>query len=236
MRYRIKQEITVREIDSAEAYERILALRARAYAASGKAAPTTTYQETRALGDAKVLGFYHREQCVASFMVRFPADGARLESVDLALGHYPPTLPPKTDAIEVSKLCIHRDYRRTDLLKMLFEQVHRELVLAKRSSIVICCEPRLLGLYRAIGFRFTGHHFLKNGRRFEILVTTQKRFGLYGAHVGPIRWNLFLGEITREMLKRGELPPQAAPLLLWSIYGLFGPLAVVLENRKARTR
>jgi predicted GNAT family N-acyltransferase len=232
LQYRIKHELRAKEVVSEEGYREVLALRAEAYSASGKAAPTTTWGETQAFGDAKVIGVFHGARLVASFMVRFPAEAARLESVDLPLGRYPSRLPPKERSIEVGKLCIHRDFRRTDLIKMLFEQVHRELVLSGREAIVICCEDRLVGLYRRIGFRRTGYDFSRNEIRFNVLTTTQKRFGIYGAHAGPIGWNLFLGDITRDMLKRGEIRPSPFSFLLWSVYGLFWPLAVVLENRR----
>jgi len=235
MKYRVKHEIGFQEVNTREDYQEVLLLRERAYAASGKAAPVMSYEQTYSLGDGKVVGFYHRDRLVASFMVRFPGCHALLESVDLPLGHYPEKLPRKEKTIEISKLCIDQEFRKTDLLKMLFEQVHRELVLSRRSSIVICCEERLIRMYRAIGFGFTGFSFQKQERHFEIMVTTQRRFGLYGAHVGPIRWNLFLGEVTRAMLERGEVQPSPLYVALWSLYGFFAPVAILLENRRIKS-
>ncbi len=234
MQYRVKHELKAEEVTTEMGYEEVLALRAHAYSASGKAVPTTTFAETKAFGDAKVIGVFRGRRLVASFMIRFPEDGAQLESVDTPLGEYPARLPRKPCSVEVGKLCIHQDFRRTDLIKLIFEQVHRELRLSKRESIVICCEDRLVRLYCTIGFRHSGFEFMRNGTRFRVMTTTQKRFGLYGAHVGPLRWNLFLADVTRDMLARGEILPRFFPLLLWSIYGLFGPLALVLENRRTK--
>lgn len=228
--YYIKHEVEARVVETPADYQQVLELRATAYTQSGKVPSLTTFEETQALGDAKVVAFFHQGTIVGSFVVRFPVTGTLLESVDLPLGDYPKCLPPKEDTIEIGKFCVDRRYRGTNLTIAMFQEVHRALVLSQRHYILICSEPRLVPKYLAIGFWKTGLEFWKNGK-FSILLTKQSRFGVYGLHAGPFRWNLILSEISRDMWRKEQIRPSAVSLVFWTVYSAFGPLAFALENR-----
>ncbi len=217
----IRHQIHCRTAETPADRAAVVELREKAYTASGKLAPPDVIH-----ADAKVLLFHHGTRLVASFEIRFPDADTPLDSVDRPLGYYPAWFPKKTDTIEISKLCLDREYRGSDLIKSIYEQVHRELVRAGRASIVLSSEERLRARYRTIGFRGTGLFY----RNLEIMLSTQKRFGIYGLHVGPLRWNVFLREITQRMLERGEIALSPIALFVLSFYSLFQLAATRAER------
>jgi predicted GNAT family N-acyltransferase len=220
VRIRNPLSITVRTIQSVNDLNEVLNLRNRAYLEAGKRPPRTSMAEIQNSHDTQTLGFYLSKRLVASISIRYPSKTTKLESIDIPLKRYPKVLPQKTDSIEISKFCISKDLRGSAVTKKVFETVHELLVKSGRSSILIASDPKLVAKYEFIGFKRTGVRYPKPGNpevTLEVMTTTQKRFGIYGFHVGPIKWNLFLGEATEKLLKSGSFKrPGLQKLLFWT--------------------
>lgn len=230
----IKHLVETSEVEvGSRGYESILKLRHHSYGAAGKLAPSKTALDMARSDDAssRVFRLTKDGVTVGSVKISVPSEHDVLDTIDGALGYYPSDLPPKTSVIEVSALCIRLGYRRTDVMKLLFEVAFRALVESGRSHIVVAADRRLQPKYRWIAFRRTGHRYLKpESGEIEVMVSNMKPCGVYGLHADPLRWNLFLRDVTRALVAEGKLRLGAFEACLFWLYACLASISRGIER------
>ena len=220
-------------------FDEALRFRASIYREVGRLGMGEHPDNTPLAEKSLTLLFRHGTRLVATVDLGFPTASTALDSVDRAIGYYPESFPAKIDTIEVARLCIRREYRGTDLSKAIFQQIHRHLVLTGRTHIITSAAAALLPKYDLIGFKRTGLSYSRRygkSERLEILVTRQMRWGVYGLHVGPIRWNLFLRDISDRLQKEGVFRPGIKARAVYWGYRCFAPFAEWVERRTLERR
>ncbi len=204
-------------------YAEVQRVRDQCYEEAGKLSPFRD-ESLKEFSRSHLYGVRLGKAWIGTVRITIPVEGDLLPCVDKKLGFYPASLPAKEKVIEVSSLCILRGFRRSDVLKAVYELVHRELVRVNRSHILISSDERLRRKYRFIGFRSTGYRYRQEWSRFkdlEILISNQKPFGTYGLHADPIRWNFFLREVTDELIAQGILRHNRTQRIIFSFYRSF---------------
>lgn len=173
----------------------------------------------------ELYAYYRGGELVGTVAFRAAGD-------DEILHQRSPNLPPASDVIEISKLCIKKGHR--DLMQRVCEDVHARLVLSGRTRLAIAAPRWLQKSYRFIGFQGTGVRFPIPGiadESLEIMISRQHRFGTYGLHTDPIRWNLFLRRVTDRLIATQTLRPSRWQRALIELYRFFAPIAAMFERR-----
>lgn len=180
-----------------------------------------------------LYGIYAGARIVGCVRMLAPKSADLLESVDIPLGRYPGDLPAKTDSIEITGLCLLPEFRGIETFKLIYAQVHRFLVEHNRGHIIISADQVLKKKYRFIGFTATGHCYDKPASAFPhicIMVSNQRRFGIYGLHADPLRWNLFLRDITDELKAEKKIRHPLAVRALFGFYKTFALPSRLLDT------
>ncbi len=147
---------------SARQYRDVLQLRLDAYTHAGKVSAGTDPDTMRAPLDAvsRILTVYHGRRLIASCAMAFPTSEDTVLDTERALPNgYPADLPSKLEIIEISRLCVHPDYRYGDILVRMFEQMYRVCLASDRSYMISSADRKLWPLYKGIGFQKTEHRY-----------------------------------------------------------------------------
>ncbi|WP_394847423.1 hypothetical protein LZC95_08150 [Pendulispora brunnea] len=235
---KIRSLLQIRQVTSDAEYECVIHLRHDCYRGAGKLPSGTNTDAAARRGDddARIFGLWLGPVLVGTFTVRVPRAGDVLETIDGALGYYPSDLPSKASVIEVSALCVRRGFRRTDVFKAVCEQVHRILVETNRSHILLAADERLQRKYRFIHFRLTRHSYIKPYGRIHVMVSNQKPLGIYGLHTDPIRWHMFLRDVTDQLIAENKLRHGLLEKCIFWVYRQFAGLSTAVEAQLAAPR
>lgn len=196
-------------VDTMDKYEDVLELRRDAYVGAGKCPEGTPVEALSSEWDrrSRILCLYHGKTLAATATLTFPeARDARLRTESaFAGGVYPCPMPDRSEFIEVSGLCIHRDFRKGDLLQTVFRQVARLLFLSERRYIVTLADASLVKMYRRIGFRVleaecaylgVAHHLILGDKRSMVSARGMSRKAWHGIY----------GEMMEELERQVPLP------------------------------
>jgi predicted GNAT family N-acyltransferase len=236
----IKSLLRFRSVKSMEDYGEVLRLRRDAYVGVGKR-PEGTCPEDMATaldGSSRIQMAHHRDQLVGTLTFTFPgSEELVLDSQSGFPGQkYPVTLPPKANLIEVSRLCIHADYRGTDLLQGMFEQGLKHFLMSDRHWLITSAVDDLVPLYKRIGFRKLNakyKHPRLNFQEHHLLLAHKNAF-LWGQGMNPFLWNALFGDLVKYLLDRNliEIPVWARALIRCQL--LLKPVSKRILEARAR--
>ncbi len=208
----VKEHLRFRTVKSNEDYAQVLHLRRNAYVQAGKKNESTTAEEMASSldGKSRILMAWHRDELVGSMTFAFPTtEDTLLDSQKGFEGQkYPVALPPKSNLIEVSRLCIHRDYRGTDLLTGIFEHGLKYFLLSDRHWLLTSAVNELLPLYEKIGFYKLGasyKHPALNNLEHHLIICHRSAF-LTGKGISVFTWNALFGDLMQYLVQRNLLP------------------------------
>ncbi len=201
--HQVKSRLRFRTVRTMQDYAEVLHLRRDAYVGAGKK-PQDTPPEAmagRLDGKSRIFMAWHGCDMVGSLTFTFPdREDLMLDSeAGFPDGKYPVPMPPKTDIIEVSRLCIHEAYRSTDLLQGLFEHGMQHFLASGRSWLVTSSVTELLPLYRRIGLKPAGASYLHpslNNLEHHLLMAHRNTF-LLGKGMRLAVWLGLFGDILR---------------------------------------
>jgi predicted GNAT family N-acyltransferase len=237
---KVKRRLRFRTVKTMADYAEVLYLRRDAYVGAGKK-PEGTPPEAMAGkldGKSRIFMAWHDDDLVGSLTFTYP------DSEDLLLDSqagfpdqkYPVALPPKIDTIEVSRLCIHAEYRSTDLLQGLFEHGMQHFLTSNRRWLLTSAVTDLLPLYRRIGFKTVGASYLHpglNNIEHHLLLAHRDAF-LLGKGVNALVWLGLFGEVLRFLRVRHSA--LLKPMIRWrlSLHLWTYPLVRLLIDRRLR--
>lgn len=207
---RVSNGFRFRFVKTQEEYEAVLRLRYQAYLEAGKIDVSKTPADMAAPLDPKsrILVCYHGDRVVASVAISFPSDDHELLDTERAFaGGYPKPMPPKTQMVEISRLCTDSDYRKTDLLTRMFEYTYKVTVCGDRDYITTSTDAKLWPLYKKLGFRKTGmsyaHPYL-SGLEHHVIIGKRAQPD-FGTQISPLAWNYLWRDMNQFMDQRGLL-------------------------------
>lgn len=183
-----------RYVKTQEDYEQVLKLRYKAYAGAGKVLPGKTHLDMAAPLDpiSRIIAAYAGEKIVATVAIAYPdSEEIVLDTERPFVNGYPKAVPPKTDSIEVARLCTDPEYRRGDLLVRMLEHSYRAMRCGNRKHVITSTDDKLWPLYRKIGFRKTGmvyNHPYLAGLRHHVITISYDQVDLAN-RVNPLAWN-----------------------------------------------
>jgi hypothetical protein len=232
-----RQRIDFRFVETMDDYAQVLALRRNAYVDVGKKEAGTPAEAMSLAWDkrSRILCGYYQGTLVASAALTFPSSDSDVMRSETAFpgNRFPGNPPPRSRVMEINALCTHKDFRRGDLLRAVFEQIARVFVLSDRDHMINLSDGQLLPLYLGIGFRDQGHVCHLLGRTHHLIMGS-KEVVLRARGMGWLRWNVLYGDLMRDLSAKRmvELTPLAK-------FGLklrlaLGPLARRLYESKGQ--
>ncbi len=206
----VKSRLRFRTVRTMEDYAEVLYLRRDAYVGAGKK-PEGTAPETMAGpldGISRILMAHHHEKLVGSMTFTYPTSQDTI--LDSQVGFpgqkYPVNIfiPPKANLIEVSRLCIHEEYRSTDLLQGLFEHGIKHFLMSDRHWLLTSAVSDLLPTYARIGFLKLGASYKHPGLNFQEhhLILAHRDAFLLGKGMNLIVWNTLFGDVIQYLVDR----------------------------------
>ena len=183
-----------RYIKSQEDYEAVLDLRFKAYKLAGKVTDGKTVKDMVAPLDpiSRIIAAYHGDKIVGSVAVAFPkSEDTILDTERPFKNGYPRKVPPKTQMVEVARLCTDPEYRRGDLMVRILEHIYKALRCGNRAIVITSTDDKLWPLYKSIGFKKTGmsydHPYLAGIRHHVITQAAPQADHAQG--INPLAWN-----------------------------------------------
>lgn len=199
-----------RYIKTQEEYEEVLQLRFRAYSLAGKVLSNKTAFDMVAPLDSisRVIGVYHAGKIVGSVAVSFPPDDEVILDTEKPFANgYPKPMPPKTEMIEVARLCTDPEYRRGDLMVRILEHIYKALQCGNRKIVITSTDDKLWPLYKSIGFKKTGmsydHPYLA-GIKHHVITQSTDQADL-AKQINPLAWNYAWRDMSGFLTENGTI-------------------------------
>ncbi len=203
----VKSHLRFRSVKSLEDYAEVLYLRRDAYVGAGKRARETSPEDMASAldGKSRILMAHHHERLVGTLTFTFPTSEETVLDSQAGFqgGKYPVPLPPKANLIEVSRLCIHPEYRGTDVLQGMFEHGLKHFLMSDRHWLLTSAMDELLPMYERIGFRrlkASYKHPQLNNKEHHLIIASRTAF-LGGFGINLLVWNSLFGELIRYLMK-----------------------------------
>lgn len=160
---------------------------------------------------------------------------AHFGSLDYPLEHetyveWPKELPRRDEIMEISRVALHPEFQKADLLMGLFQYVvmtFRE----ERPFVLLSAWPDQAGMYTRLGFSDTGLRYKAEIWTKEIHVLMGDGLaGLCGKNINPLVWNLTWRPAAERMIRSGVISPMGMNKFRFQFYKLFAWPARILER------
>jgi hypothetical protein len=145
---------------------------------------------------------------------------------------------PRRDQIqEVSRLCTHPEFRKSDLLISFFHFICSSSFSEDRPWYLMGSWESMVPFYVKIGFRKTGlQHGESLWRRNQVLLIGNAVDAMLGRSTDPIYWNLVWRHVSDFLVEQGALQPNRMDRVRISALKAISPFAKTLwwYRRKPR--
>ncbi len=121
------------------------------------------------------------------------------------------TLPPSEETLEIAALCLHPDYRDTDILHGIFEQIYMLTMMLNKNYIIASTDKFLLKLYKSIGFKQTPFTFIQpkyNDLHMHVLVI-HRDAAIRAKGVKKLIWWPLWGIVNAHLINKRVIKYQA---------------------------
>jgi len=229
--YYIRRKIETRLISSGEGYASVIQLRNEIYGEAGKVTDSYPLLREPARDSCRVLAFFHGHKLVGSVVIHIPNGQEPMDCVEGPLLRYPTDLPPKSESIELSRLCFRKEYRGTDLIKEVYRQGILALAQTGRSYILLAADDKLKRKYSHIRFKDTGYRYSNRAGKsgeLSLMVSRLKHGRIYGLSSKPLLWNLFLFDPIKDLMRARIIP--ARHWFFYFPYVILRPVAWIFEQ------
>ncbi len=221
--------IEFRYVRTKEEYDQVLDLRRMAYGGAGKLAVGEDVSDIYDARSRIVIGTY-KGTVIASTRLIFNEQSDQMEHEQFVT--FPDFIPRKDEICEITRVCLHPEFRGSEILLGLFRFLGITVAQSGRRYILGCATDQLLQTYLRIGFRDTkikfSHKNLNNLEHTIFLCDMVK--GLSGKGVNPIVWNVVWGPVTAYLTERHILEYDLMSTVRIGLYRLLAPLSFFLER------
>jgi hypothetical protein len=227
-------------LKSEEDYRQVLELRLLAHRSEGTIRNTGV--DLADMGDindarARILIGKYRDRVVVTGRVRFNDLGTPLEHE--AHVELPKDFPRRDQIQEVSRLCTHPDFRRSDLLTSFFHFICSSSLSEDRPWYLMGSWEQMVPFYRKIGFRETNlSHGEKMWNQDQKVLLGNAVDAMLGRTTHPIYWNLIWRQVSDYTIKNRLIIPTKMDKVRLVALRALAPIAQLLfwHRRKPRKK
>ena len=193
-------------VQTAEEYQQVLMLRRQTYSDANKMEVDRPLDQLKYFFDdySDILIVRHGGNIIGSTAIIY-GDGQSkpFEVQQLMINNSiePNGLVFNDAMIEVAALCVLKEYRRTDIVHGIFENLCYQMMKHKKEYIIASSDETLAKTYKSIGFVDTGKTFTQpkyNDLYMHVLIVS-KNAALKAANVKFLHWWPIWGEVVRHM-------------------------------------
>lgn len=171
----IKEFINYRYAETQADYEAILRTRRFTYSGVDKIDSKADLEKVSYFFDdySQILMVMHNEEIIGSATIILGDGKEKPFEIQTFFDEKEIELPPSDKTLEVAALCLHPDYRDTDILHGVFEQIDMLTLMLNKDYIIASSDKHLIKLYKSIGFQKTPYRFVQpkyNQLTMEVLV------------------------------------------------------------------
>jgi predicted GNAT family N-acyltransferase len=228
-----------RFVKSEEDFKQVLELRRLAYASANKIKGDASLEDVTDVYDSRsrIIIATRRGQVVASMRLIYSEIDDRMEHEEYV--EMPASIPRRDEICEITRVCTHPDFRKSDVLLGLFRFCALTVVQSGRRYILGCATKELLPIYTRIGLKPIGVTYANaalNGIEHSIFLADVAK-ALTGVGVGPLVWNVVWGDLSDFMVDQKYLEADPLAKLRMGAFKTLKPVATLLQSiEKQRTR
>ena len=161
---------------------------------------------------SRIVMLYHQEKLVASVRVVFCKENQKMEIENYI--ELPEHFPDKEDCMEISRLCIDPDYRKSDLLLSLFNEILLIALESKRNHALVTAPKDTAANYKRAGYRDMGVKFTIK----EVMGDDEVELRVMGISlpdilkakgINPLSWHLIYEDSLKIATFKGVLDSSA---------------------------
>jgi hypothetical protein len=137
-----------------------------------------------------------------------PKDGVPSEHQRLI--QWPADFPMATEVVDISRVCVHPDFRHCRILEALFRRAAAEIVQSGRRWLVGSASDKLLPMYRRIGCMPTSIQWKDRqffGGAVHTVFLCDVRSALLG-RANPLVWLFLWRDVARALVQDEVLTPR----------------------------
>jgi len=203
---KIKGYLDYSFVEAPEEYQQVLMLRRQTYSDANKMEIDRPLDKLKYFFDdySDILIVRHGGNIIGSAAIIY-GDGEskpfEVQQLMISNSIEPNGLEFNDSMIEVAALCVLKEYRRTDIVHGIFENLCYEMMKHKKEYIIASSDETLAKTYKSIGFVDTGKTFTQpkyNDLYMHVLIVN-KNAALKAANVKFLHWWPIWGEIVRHM-------------------------------------
>lgn len=227
----LKLAKTTRYCKTDEEYEEVLQLRYKSYLTRVEAKDDKVNLQVFADDydqRSRIVMLYHQQKMVASVRVVFCKEDEKMEIENYI--ELPDHFPDKEDCMEISRLCIDPDYRRSDLLLSLFNEILLIALESKRNHALVTAPKDTAANYKRAGYRDMGVSFsikeVMGNDEVELRVMGISLPDILRAKgINPLSWHLIYEDSLKIATFKGVLDGSGVNKIksyLWPFLGRIG--------------
>ena len=205
----LAHEVVVRRAKQDE-LNKIILLRTLAYRHDGKYDSPDAFTDEFDEGAAHLAAFFCG-RAVAALRLMLPGDDEATEHQ--LYFQWPSDFPSPLEVADISRVCVHPDFRRCRILEALFQRAAAEVLRCDRRWLVGSAPAELLPMYERIGCVATPIQWSDpevTGGIDHTVFLCDVRSALLGK-TKPLVWLFLWRKVARALLEDGVLLPQTLP-------------------------
>jgi hypothetical protein len=225
----LAHEVVVRRAQADE-LNKIILLRTLAYRHDGKYDSPDAFTDEFDEGATHLAAFFCG-RAVAALRLMLPRDDEASEHQ--LYFQWPSDFPSPLEVADISRVCVHPDFRRCRILEALFQRAAAEVIRCGRRWLVGSAPEELLPMYERLGCVPTSIQWSDpeiTGGISHTVFLCDVRSALLGM-TKPLVWLFLWRKVARALLEDGVLQPQTLPerLRVRTMLGLGRVFDVVTE-------
>lgn len=200
---KLKSYLDYSLIRTDEEYQQVLKLRRQTYSQANKMEADRPLEKLKYFFDeySDVLIVRHGNKIIGSAAIIYGDGKDKMFEVQKLMLNNSDKLEYNDSMIEVAALCILKEYRKTDILHGVFENIFFYMMKNKKDYIIASSDSKLAKTYKMIGFKDTGDYFFQpkyNDLAMQVLIVN-KNAALKAHGIGFLHWWPIWGEIVTYM-------------------------------------
>jgi hypothetical protein len=200
---KIKSYLEFSYVESPEQYREVLKLRRKTYSEVNKMEVDRPLEKLQYFFDeySDILIVRHGNKIIGCAAIIYGNGKDKPFEVQSLMADQASTIIYNENMIEVAALCILKDYRKTDILHGVFENICFAMMRNNKDYIIASSDEVLARTYKGIGFKATGHSFIQpkyNDLVMQVLIVN-KDTALKASNVKFFHWWPIWGEIVKYM-------------------------------------
>lgn len=209
----------------------VINLRKLAYTGAGKISNEGEFDDIFD-ARARIITARHRGNLVGSIRLIFHEDGDDLEHERFFNYRDFDSLPRKSDLVEVTRICTHPNYRKSDILYALMKEMTLQVVQSGRKFVLGSAEEKLMRLYLSMGYKGEEIYFEHediNNIKHQLLIGHVPTI-LSGKGVDVKVWNELYKDLTEFINNNDFLSDDPLTNVRQNTYRILSPFTKILTR------